>query len=300
MQHGLELTDEFDTIETDLAPYWGLSPAQIRSRHEELRSTQSSHILSLVIKGGQVSDEEGPADTTHWPINKLYYALVSDIAHLVPDMKMAINLHDNPAIFVSYEERERLIKAGRAGVCKACSLALKRRESLLTQSDNLIDADDADEIKLPFEEVVKSSAFSFIDLRSACPPETPGREFEADPFGYEHYPNVSKTDLLFRLPDHQGGFIHDIKKQMDVCYNPSLSTQHGGFLQPRIRLPLKRNRLYPLFSWSTHRRASDITIPTTYRFDFSKRKPHNWTELIPQVACEYIICARYTPGNGSD
>lgn len=52
------------------------------------------------------------------PENKAYLDIFSSISQFLPDMNILLNLEDLPIVYVSYEERQRLIAAGWAGVCE--------------------------------------------------------------------------------------------------------------------------------------------------------------------------------------
>jgi len=55
------------------------------------------------------------------PQNKNFFKLFAAFSDALPDMNILINLYDLPVGYVSYEERQRLIAAGRAGICKSGS-----------------------------------------------------------------------------------------------------------------------------------------------------------------------------------
>lgn len=147
-------------------------------------------------------------------------------------------------------------------------------------------APDEEEISMPEEEIAKSpKAYSWVDLRAACHPDSVARRtVEIDAVGDDFYPNLNHDELDYQLPDSQGAFVYDHIREGDLCWNPKLKDIHGNFLVPLVKLPLKRNRLYPVFSWSTYFASSDITIPTTYRFDFSQYKLPTWQERTPKIA----------------
>jgi len=53
------------------------------------------------------------------PDNKNYHKIFDGIAHLLPDLDMVFNLFDLPLIYVSRDERERLIRAAEVGECES-------------------------------------------------------------------------------------------------------------------------------------------------------------------------------------
>lgn len=44
MEHDFKLVDEFDAVDEDLAPFWGLSGEELRERTRQVRSTSSARI----------------------------------------------------------------------------------------------------------------------------------------------------------------------------------------------------------------------------------------------------------------
>lgn len=52
------------------------------------------------------------------PDNKHYYKLFEGIAQFLPDLDVIINLHDYPLIYISRDDRERLVSLGREGRCE--------------------------------------------------------------------------------------------------------------------------------------------------------------------------------------
>ncbi len=51
------------------------------------------------------------------PVNKDYWGLFTDFSEFLPDMNITVNSEDSPMSFVSWDERERLIEAGKRGIC---------------------------------------------------------------------------------------------------------------------------------------------------------------------------------------
>lgn len=165
------------------------------------------------------------------------------------------------------------------------------------------------------------SHFVSISVYKACEPSSPARQTVRSPLNQTSYPPavLAESKLAFELPAEQGAFVFDQRKQADLCFNPELARQHGAFLKPAFRLGVVRGRLYPgkwlphlpqfffvfvcdgvdfnffcpvVFSWSRHMASSDISIPTTYGFNFRDepmRQP--WDEMIPKIACAYTFFA---------
>ena len=141
--------------------------------------------------------------------------------------------------------------------------------------------------------LAKTRGLAFEDLRAACPPDSPARTYTTDILGETTYPTTDCSDLAFRLPAGQGGFVYDVSKQADVCTNPSLRDQHGNFIKPELHVSMQRNRLYSVFSWSKYSASSDITIPTDYRFQWGPPNTANWAEMEDQMAWRGTLTGMY-------
>jgi len=122
------------------------------------------------------------------------------------------------------------------------------------------------------------------DLRSACPPDSPARQYTKDIFNNTVFPDRVTQGLDWRLPREQGSFVYDAQAAGDLCRNPALAHQHGNFLQTYLNVAHQRNRLYPIFSWSRYLASSDITLPVNYRWQWGGPDRAKWDEMKPAVA----------------
>lgn len=133
----------------------------------------------------------------------------------------------------------------------------------------------------------------FEDLREACPPESSVRIYHQDLSGEVVYPLEEAATAGYRLPLEQGGFVFDVKAASDVCTNPNLRNQHGNYIHPELRVPMKRNRLYPIFSWSRYHASSDITIPTNYRWQYGPADLAEWEDMRGAMAWRGSLTGMY-------
>ncbi|ORX40009.1 hypothetical protein BD324DRAFT_615928 [Kockovaella imperatae] len=256
------LIDEFDTIHRDLEPFWGLSAEQIEDRRKEFTAmSREKTLLSLEIRGGRINFADPPEGVEkiwdhHGDMRELFAAFIDQL----PDMNVLINRSDFPFVFVSWEERQRLVELGRRGEV----------------------ADDADEIGPDPIAVAAGKGFGFEDLRSACSPESEARSFELDALGGVSYP-LGPMEDSFRLSPSQGGLIYNFSLASDPCHNVAVRNQNGNFLRPVCRPRCVRNRLYPIFSWSKYRAGSDITIPSKYRWQETPDDPLEWDKMKNKV-----------------
>lgn len=132
--------------------------------------------------------------------------------------------------------------------------------------------------------IESSAGLAFPDLRSACAPDSPARQYTKDVYNNTLYPERVVQGLDWRLPRDQGSFVFDVQAAGDLCRNPMLEHQHGNFLQPYLYFQHQRNRLYPVFSWSRYLASSDITLPSNYRWQFGPPDRADWADMKPAMA----------------
>jgi len=154
-------------------------------------------------------------------------------------------------------------------------------------------APDDEEIPASLDLIGTTRGLAFEDLRAACPPDSLARTYTTDPFGQTVYPLEHLAPASFRLPDSQGSFVFDPKTSGDICTNPALREQNGNFLKPELYVSMKRNRLYPVFSWSRYHASSDITIPTNYRFSWGTETVPAWEQMYDAVAWRGTLTGMY-------
>lgn len=119
-EHEVQLPDEYDRINVDLAPFRGLAPAVLRRRIAELQAPGQGHeSFTLAVHGGQASTSHvtydgasiGGADDR----KAGQLALVADVARWLPDFEAVYSIHDAPTRFVSYGHRQDLEFAAEDG-----------------------------------------------------------------------------------------------------------------------------------------------------------------------------------------
>lgn len=109
----VQLIDEFDIIDKDIALFRAFSPANFRSRVQYLIDTfDATWIIS--IKNGE-SFREG--ELAHHDRAVGVVQLMKRFVHEVPDMKIVHNGHDGARIPIAWEERDRLTQLGKKGQC---------------------------------------------------------------------------------------------------------------------------------------------------------------------------------------
>lgn len=105
------LTDEYDQIARDLAPYFALEPRDLRHRNKVMQERE--HTFTLAIKDGHV--------TRHGPNPDLRRAkdmqnLIQKFAKYVPgEVNMTYIIDDQPAVMLPWNQKERMLELADQG-----------------------------------------------------------------------------------------------------------------------------------------------------------------------------------------
>lgn len=126
--NGVQLIDEYDSISSQILPLHSLSPADLRRRIRLLEDTNKDgrdHCI-LTIAGGKRT--YGGAKWRD-PVGESFEGLIEGIAHLLPDMKLPIYLHDASYLQMDWEWMKAYIEAAEAGRCEfGVSSRLRERD----------------------------------------------------------------------------------------------------------------------------------------------------------------------------
>ena len=94
-EHQVPLIDEFDDISAYLRPFWAFSPAAIR-RQVATAINADEFIIGIYIRNGTVTLTDRGEEWRQTAIK----AAVEQFAHLLPDMDLAFNRHDEPRVVI--------------------------------------------------------------------------------------------------------------------------------------------------------------------------------------------------------
>ncbi|KAG1844512.1 hypothetical protein DFJ58DRAFT_802581 [Suillus subalutaceus] len=120
-RHNVQLPDEYDQINTDLAPFWGIDPTRLQAIQLAHESHVHSYTLAKSTPSGpvHVGNESLPADErTRQGLligaNQLI-ELMEGIQDELPLFRAVFSPHDNPNVFVTHETRRKVVEAGQKG-----------------------------------------------------------------------------------------------------------------------------------------------------------------------------------------
>ncbi|KAG2343415.1 hypothetical protein BDR05DRAFT_884254 [Suillus weaverae] len=120
-KHNVQLPDEYDQINTDLAPFWGITPTRLQAIQLAHEAHQHSYTLAKTTPSGplHIGNETLPADEDtrqHLLVgaNQLL-ELMKGVQAELPLFRAVFSPHDNPNVFVTHETRRKVVEAGQKG-----------------------------------------------------------------------------------------------------------------------------------------------------------------------------------------
>ncbi|KAF7377994.1 SPX domain-containing protein [Mycena sanguinolenta] len=261
--HGVMLPDEYDAIERDLGPFWGVEPSVLR----EVQRRWEGHVDSYTI-GVEVGEDDSSSDpnfdvedsfgggsgmTRKRQLAMLNFTLpadervrlelaaggfqIIDMLREAPGVEEALtevglgewravfSPHDNPNLVLDHELREMALEAARKGTY-------------------------IDPLHPPPEK---------HGWRAACPPFSPAW-LDDTPFpDYEREPREGWPSVPGEEQDGPKTFIHDPFAAMDPCLHPADLRTHGAYLAHGAG-PGPQRALVPQFSYSVTPLHADIRV----------------------------------------
>lgn len=265
--------DGFDQIQSDLAPFWGLSPAVLRQRTGHLVEQVNLGIGGLRIRNGTI-EMSSQTLGAHFVTMGGYRSMLEPFARWLPDMDLAFNLDDECKVAMPAAVLAEQVEAGRKA-----KLALAQRDDgnvLFTSfsdtaqppwSDTYLDPDFAatHEDAAPSSLFTSPTHYSTYDLFVAptCPTDSPALRYRW-------------WDGTTAQPPGRGGVLPS--SHPDLCQRPDLARMHGFLLSPdsgdnsnNRHPPYAATQVsFPLFSQSRTTGFNDILVPGPRDFSLGK------------------------------
>ncbi|KAK3329499.1 glycosyltransferase family 90 protein [Apodospora peruviana] len=242
-RHNSPIIDHFVQIQSDISPFWGMSPEQLRETTR--RMAEEPGIALVRIQNGQTTHNIPSHSPYKVPADSLV-KMIGTFAEHLPDMELAVNLDNRPRILAPWDDVERLIAAGgQTGLSKLLS---KRGET-----------PDAEPVSpSPASQHLHTSQRNFTSVRAlremtalSCPLGTKGRSGV-------HW-NVRDLCSSCARAHSNDQYLVDWPVSHGLCHQPDLLRLHGFHTSsPELR-PLQE--LLPVFSRSKTNSYSDILIP---------------------------------------
>lgn len=243
--------DDFNQITGDLRPFWAIPPATIRQTAAKLR--HSDGIMGVQVRNHKVvhSDEEG------WRVETLRKS-VKRLAQYLPDMDIALNIHDQPRVLLSWEDTQEHLSAE----VLTRSMPPDAQDQFTPNMQYL----NSEEPEVEGEDISWSSLAGklYMDTaQTACSPESPARN---------HSITIEEADKLYKTSF--GGLINNFTASSDLCtVGPALGKSHGFLFSASSNLVTRK--LAPVFSECKVSVNNDILFPANMYFMNDKRYTYN-------------------------
>ncbi|EJT49629.1 hypothetical protein A1Q1_01258 [Trichosporon asahii var. asahii CBS 2479] len=115
-KHGILLPDEYDGIESDLAPFHALPLSELRKRQAEVEGWDE--VFNIRIRNGSM-DVDLHHGALKWggsmPRAGDQASIISVVAKDLPDLTATFSIFDQPALYLPYGARDALSDAAREG-----------------------------------------------------------------------------------------------------------------------------------------------------------------------------------------
>lgn len=257
------LIDEFDTIHHSLLPFWGLRPATIRARVREALGFDGNALIAVMIRDGKASHvQAGP----EWQ-QKATVGMMEQFMHLLPDMDLAFNIHDEPRVVVPHDELSRLVAVAKDKNLPAAAANTSPRNKFSSRPKDVKSGKRVDEVKTTRFNVFAHQP-TWIPSKQSCAGDSPARSLEDD-----------ATDNLTAYAMGDLGFVYNHTAFSDVCNSPSLSSSYGFFDRPNAFNVV--HDLFPIFSQSKLSSFNDILYPSPWywssKVTYEAEKDPDWT-----------------------
>lgn len=276
VEHNSPIIDDFDQIDKDLNPFWGISPAEIRARTTYIMSHRDLEMGSMRIRNGKVDQSPHIAGSHRWMTDN-WQKIIDPFAKWLPDMDLAVNLADECHVSVPFRTMSELLrKSDEARTRLDLEISLKDRFSKGGSSERW-PKDYPQREPLP----VRNRYFRYYDqlnifgdfIPDSCPPGTPSKSQRWGDWSSSCL-HCAREHSIFT---HEGPIVSNAEFAKDMCHQPDMSYLNG-FLSSPARVVGTRD-LLPIFSQSRLGGFHDILWPSPW--DFARKSEYKEKKDVP-------------------
>ncbi|KAJ7620973.1 glycosyl transferase family 90-domain-containing protein [Roridomyces roridus] len=226
--NAVQLPDEYDQIDRDLAPFYGVEPVALQKIQRDWEAHRDSYTLGKDAQDDPIrmvnftlpADEDVRRELGLGGFQII--ELMKDVEREIPPFRAVFSPHDSPNLFVDYELKQRALDAASKGEYIDLANPLPAKHGWL----------------------------------AACPPSSPAHLHAIPPPFDDANPNTEQPNV----PDDSSTpktFIHAHLPAMDPCLHPTHFTSHGAYLSHGAG-PTAQRSLVPQFSYSSTPVNADI------------------------------------------
>ncbi|ODV88936.1 glycosyltransferase family 90 protein, partial [Tortispora caseinolytica NRRL Y-17796] len=235
IEQGVVDFDHYDAIYEDLRPFWSINPADIRADINGLRDSPAISILTI-------SEGNASANFAGYRISDVV-EMFRNVAHLLPDMEIAINLRDQPRVLASFEELQELEQKYNSSISNEIIHVTSS-----DYSQSLIASHYSEKREILHQDF--SGQPLFRHAFNACAPDSAVMQWKES--------GVNLNEIYEKY--HYRGLVSNYSYSGDLCSVAPLIHDKHGFLSISPTLQ-KFRRLVPVFSESKTSINNDIRYP---------------------------------------
>lgn len=259
-ERGSVVIDDFDQINHDLQPFWGLKPALIRHMTSHVLDRQWTEVAGLRISGGKAVIGTHVLDTHRWMMEGAA-DMINTFAEWLPDMDLAFNINDESRVVLSHGDVAILMRD--AAMTREKLNSTREFQSFTAATTNtwqsqFMNSTPAYAIDVPSKHFVDASIAPSFDRfgSTSCSPSSRARQWR--------WWNKRAHCPSCTTPHTTGNFISNWSLSGSVCHQPDLANLHGFHLSPSAFKVTKQ--LFPIFSQSKIPSFSDILYPSPWNY----------------------------------
>lgn len=242
--------DDYDTMMEDLLPFWGIPPAEIRLRTQQVISDPWNEVSEVIIRNGHAGLGPNFLPTHRWMLDGTI-DLVKGFSSYLPDMVVTFNLNDEPRVAVPYNDMQKL-----RGVAAGSPKHLRKTAQHSWSADRAATWHIPEDLgsTRPFEDHSRTNTFSAGTV--ACHPSS-----------FAQQATTWDSSILCTscaAPHSHGVFLSNWTLSASPCHQPDLRNLHGFYLSPAAFKP--SHRLLPIFSQSKVDGYADILYPSPWNY----------------------------------
>lgn len=243
------IMDHFAQMETDILPFWGMTPERIRQGLERA-AAEPDVAVATVLNGKLLHTVSSPPE--HKAMMDKLADLVSSFAkHLPYPLEFAVNLNDRPRVLAPWEDMKRFVRIGKQA--KAMKALKNPRRIILSRDSSPPRGSAPDPPTPPTAPVSRDRTGQTYRemLALSCPTGAKTRS--------RVYWDIQGFCSECTKPQSQGQFLTQWHQSQELCHQPDLLRLHGFHITPPNLPPIQE--LVPIFSQSKTARFGDILLP---------------------------------------
>lgn len=269
-EHNSAVIDDFDQINNDLLPFWGLDVGRIRDQTARLFEYGSSEMGGLRIRNGSVEQSPYIPGSHRWMMDS-FQKMIEPFAQWLPDMDMAINLADECRMAVPFKEMEQL----KTNAQKNRDNVKSRKEEKGWPSSHFSHSawpkdfpepkpratnGGKDAIDPKFTNNIRRPIFYDL-VAPSCPPYSAVNSWRWWDWSKICVNCISPHSVL----TSSGALLANASLAHDLCHQPDAAYLDGFLNSPSAMIGT--NVFFPIFSQARVGGFSDILIPSPWNFD---------------------------------